>query len=114
MLRTSRMASYDYGPEENLRHYGTVSFFTVIWHDFHCVQDALAENQEKSTTPEYDISQVQANIYLFYADLDWVVPAQDVEQYLLPALPSSSLKLVRTGMLSDQVGCPPILYDGLP
>ncbi|VDM76850.1 unnamed protein product [Strongylus vulgaris] len=76
MLRTSRMASYDYGPEENLRHYGTVSLFT-------------------STTPEYDISQVQANIYLFYADLDWVVPAQDVEQYLLPALPPSSLKLVR-------------------
>ncbi|VDM73916.1 unnamed protein product [Strongylus vulgaris] len=71
MVRTNRMASFDHGVEENLRCYGTYS------------------------PPEYDVSRVHSDIYVFYSDHDWVVSAEDVEQNLLPSLPSTSVKLIR-------------------
>lgn len=71
MVNSKRMASFDRGPEANVRWYG----------------DAFP--------PEYDLTQVHSDIYLFYSDYDWLASAADVEGFLIPALPKTSVKFAR-------------------
>ncbi|CAJ0595527.1 unnamed protein product [Cylicocyclus nassatus] len=70
LVRNKRLMSYDRGPEQNLRCYGSIC------------------------PPEYNIGNVNADIYIFYSDCDWIVSAGDIEQRLIPALPPSSIKQV--------------------
>ncbi|PIO56053.1 hypothetical protein TELCIR_22553 [Teladorsagia circumcincta] len=65
------MAPFDLGPEGNTKKYG------------------------KAFPPEYDMSRVHCHTYLFYSDYDWLANAADVEQFLIPTLPKSSVKFAR-------------------
>ncbi|KHJ91270.1 hypothetical protein OESDEN_08866 [Oesophagostomum dentatum] len=71
MINTKRFAPFDQGVDGNLRWYGT------------------------TYPPEYDMRAVHSDIYLFYSDYDWLATAEDVEEYLIPNLPTTSLKLAR-------------------
>ncbi|CAJ0592047.1 unnamed protein product [Cylicocyclus nassatus] len=71
MVHDKRMASFDMGIGENLRVYG------------------------QSSPPEYNISNVHNDIYLFYSDYDWTATADDVKQYLMPTLPRNSVKYAK-------------------
>ncbi|KHJ91271.1 hypothetical protein OESDEN_08867 [Oesophagostomum dentatum] len=71
LVYTKRLGSFDRGEEENIRCYGT------------------------PTPPEYNFSNVYSDIYIFYSNEDWVVTAEDVEEFLIPSLPRTSVKLAR-------------------
>ncbi|KAL6740892.1 hypothetical protein Aduo_014200 [Ancylostoma duodenale] len=71
MVHTKRMASFDRGKEANIRWYG------------------------KSVPPEYNLTNVHCDTYLFYSDYDWLANAADVEQFLIPTLPRTSVKFAR-------------------
>ncbi|VDM62291.1 unnamed protein product [Angiostrongylus costaricensis] len=71
MVHTKRMASFDRGSEGNIRWYG------------------------QSVPTEYDLTRIHCDSYLFYSDYDWLASAADVEQFLLPALPKTSVKFAR-------------------
>uniref|UniRef100_A0A7I5ECI5 Abhydro_lipase domain-containing protein n=1 Tax=Haemonchus contortus TaxID=6289 RepID=A0A7I5ECI5_HAECO len=71
MVHTKRMASFDRGPEGNRRWY------------------------HQTIPPEYDMGSVHCHVYLFYSDYDWLANAADVEEFLIPSLPKSSVKFTR-------------------
>ncbi|WKY11488.1 hypothetical protein Q1695_003222 [Nippostrongylus brasiliensis] len=71
MVHTKRMASFDLGPDANVRYYG------------------------EAYTPEYDLSDIHCDTYLFYSDYDWLANAADVEEFLIPTLPRTSVKFAR-------------------
>ncbi|PAV83207.1 hypothetical protein WR25_03467 [Diploscapter pachys] len=41
---------------------------------------------------DYDLSRVKVPLTIFYSNNDWLASAADVEKYLLPSLPESSIK----------------------
>ncbi|CAJ0592048.1 unnamed protein product [Cylicocyclus nassatus] len=71
MVHNKKMESFDRGKEANLRWYG------------------------QSTPPEYNLTNVHCDTYLFYSDYDWLAPAADVEHFLIPTLPRTSVKFAR-------------------
>ncbi|KAJ1347263.1 hypothetical protein KIN20_002284 [Parelaphostrongylus tenuis] len=71
MVHSKRMASFDRGREANIRWYG------------------------QSVPTEYDLSHIHCDSYIFYSDYDWLASAKDVEQFLLPTLPKTSVKFAR-------------------
>uniref|UniRef100_A0A158P627 Lipase n=1 Tax=Angiostrongylus cantonensis TaxID=6313 RepID=A0A158P627_ANGCA len=71
MVHTKRMASFDRGADGNIRWYG------------------------QSVPTEYDLTRIHCDSYLFYSDYDWLASAADVEQFLLRALPKTSVKFTR-------------------
>ncbi|VDM83459.1 unnamed protein product [Strongylus vulgaris] len=83
MVHTKRMASFDRGKEANIRWYGRISKETRKSFFF------------QSSPPEYNLTNVHCDIYLFYSDYDWLAPAADVEQYLIPTLPKTTVKFAR-------------------
>ncbi|KIH44310.1 hypothetical protein ANCDUO_25665, partial [Ancylostoma duodenale] len=48
-----------------------------------------------SVPPEYNLTNVHCDTYLFYSDYDWLANAADVEQFLIPTLPRTSVKFAR-------------------
>ncbi|KAK5979743.1 hypothetical protein GCK32_020921 [Trichostrongylus colubriformis] len=78
MVRTGRMAPFDRGPGSSMK-----------WHG----QQNMVFSQ---TLPvEYDMNHIHSHTYLFYSDYDWLASAVDVEQFLTPALPKTSVKFAR-------------------
>ncbi|KJH53387.1 hydrolase, alpha/beta domain protein [Dictyocaulus viviparus] len=71
MVHTKRMASFDRGREANIRWYG------------------------QSLPTEYNLTRIHCDLYLFYSDYDWLASAEDVEQFLIPTLPKTSVKFAR-------------------
>ncbi|ETN78150.1 hydrolase, alpha/beta domain protein [Necator americanus] len=71
MVHNKRIESFDRGKEANIRSYG------------------------KSVPPQYNLTKVHCDIYLFYSDYDWLASAADVEQFLIPTLPRESVKFAR-------------------
>ncbi|VDL72111.1 unnamed protein product [Nippostrongylus brasiliensis] len=69
MIHTKQMASFDLGPEGNMRQYGQVD------------------------PPEYDLTNVHCDTYLYYSDYDWIATPTDVEGFLIKTLPKDSIKL---------------------
>ncbi|EFP05846.1 hypothetical protein CRE_27286 [Caenorhabditis remanei] len=68
MVKTKRMSRFDFGKDLNQNIYGALS------------------------PPEYDIRRINSSIYLFYSDFDWLANPKDVEGFLIPMLPSRTLK----------------------
>ncbi|CAI2353579.1 unnamed protein product [Caenorhabditis sp. 36 PRJEB53466] len=68
MVKRKRMSRFDHGREMNMKVYGS------------------------SFPPEYDIRRINSSIYLFYSDFDWLANPKDVEGFLIPLLPSKTLK----------------------
>ncbi|CAL2045525.1 unnamed protein product [Caenorhabditis brenneri] len=68
MVKRKRMSRFDHGQELNLKIYGSPQ------------------------PPEYDIRRISSSIYLFYSDFDWLANPKDVEGFLIPMLPSKTLK----------------------
>ncbi|CCD72909.2 Partial AB-hydrolase lipase domain-containing protein [Caenorhabditis elegans] len=68
MVKKKRMSRFDHGKDLNLKIYGAPS------------------------PPEYDIRKINSSIYLFYSDFDWLANPKDVEGFLIPMLPSKTLK----------------------
>ncbi|VDM81470.1 unnamed protein product, partial [Strongylus vulgaris] len=71
MVHSQLTASFDRGLQENLRWYG------------------------QSSPPVYNINNVYCDTYLYYSDYDWTATARDVEQFLIPSLPWTSVKSTR-------------------
>ncbi|VDL82199.1 unnamed protein product [Nippostrongylus brasiliensis] len=71
MVHSKKMASFDEGPQENLELYGQIE------------------------PPEYDLSKVHGDLYLFYSEYDWIASPADAEGYLIPTLPKNCVKLAR-------------------
>jgi len=68
MVLTGKVEKYDYRTsKKNQQHYGS------------------------SKPPEYDFTLVNAPVYLYWSDADWLGDAKDIEEYLLPNLPPKYL-----------------------
>ncbi|PIC27809.1 hypothetical protein B9Z55_019949 [Caenorhabditis nigoni] len=68
MVKTKRMSRFDFGKDLNSKIYGA------------------------PLPPEYDIRRINSSVYLFYSDFDWLANPKDVEGFLIPMLPTRSLK----------------------
>ncbi|CAD6199566.1 unnamed protein product [Caenorhabditis auriculariae] len=68
MVKTQRMARFNFGKQFNLRYYHT------------------------EEPPEYDLSRINSSVYLFYSDSDWLANSLDVEGYLMQKLPKNTLR----------------------
>uniref|UniRef100_A0A0N4ZT72 Lipase n=1 Tax=Parastrongyloides trichosuri TaxID=131310 RepID=A0A0N4ZT72_PARTI len=69
MVHTKKQEMYDYrNKKENEKHYG------------------------QSTPPEYDLTKVNVDTYLFWSDSDWLGDTEDIETHLLPNLNPEILK----------------------
>uniref|UniRef100_A0A914ZD17 Triacylglycerol lipase n=1 Tax=Panagrolaimus superbus TaxID=310955 RepID=A0A914ZD17_9BILA len=76
MVLTGKVEKYDYrSAKKNQQHYGS------------------------SKPPEYDFTLVNAPVYLYWSDADWLGDKKDIEEYLLPSLPPQYL--VQNNHLSD-------------
>ncbi|KAE9548821.1 hypothetical protein FO519_007974 [Halicephalobus sp. NKZ332] len=76
MVLTGKVEKYDFrSAKENQKHYGS------------------------STPPEYDFTLVNAPVYLYWSDADWLGDAKDIEEFLLPTLPPAYL--VQSNKLDD-------------
>jgi lysosomal acid lipase/cholesteryl ester hydrolase len=76
MVLTGKVEKYDYrSSKKNQQHYGS------------------------SKPPEYDFTLVNAPVYLYWSDADWLGDKKDIEEYLLPNLPPQYL--VQNNFLAD-------------
>ncbi|ETN70864.1 hydrolase, alpha/beta domain protein, partial [Necator americanus] len=62
MVKKGTVAMFDYGTKENKKKYG------------------------QANPPEYDFTQIQNPIYLYWGDSDWLADPQDISGYLLPRI----------------------------
>ncbi|KAF8384436.1 hypothetical protein PRIPAC_73578, partial [Pristionchus pacificus] len=70
MVEQGTVTRFDYGSsKKNYQHYGM------------------------NTPPLYDFSTIKTDMYLYWSDLDYLADAQDVQEYLIPALNPEYLKL---------------------
>ncbi|CAD5223678.1 unnamed protein product [Bursaphelenchus okinawaensis] len=71
MVRHKSLLAYDYGMDENMKHYGMV------------------------VPIEYDLRKIRGvPIYLYYSASDWLATEKDVEEYLLRRLPKETVAQV--------------------
>lgn len=76
MVLSGKVEKYDFrSAKENQKHYGS------------------------STPPEYDFTNINAPVYLYWSDADWLGDAKDIEEYLLPNLPPQYL--IQSNKLKD-------------
>ncbi|CAI4231548.1 unnamed protein product [Auanema sp. JU1783] len=71
MVRRRSMSAFDLGLAGNLKTYG------------------------KAEPPEYKLDNVEASMYLFYSDYDWLANSVDVEGHLMKSLPKTTVKLAK-------------------
>ncbi|CAJ0936903.1 unnamed protein product, partial [Mesorhabditis belari] len=75
MVKSGKMRPFDYGADHSMKLYG------------------------RTHPPEFDLSQVEVPLYLFYSDADWLATSNGVEGFILKMIDQKYIKLSKK--LSD-------------